>query len=54
MTNEERQRQMDFIIGALAQISAKTDSLADSVFKMDLERKADACASPALKTGSSC
>ncbi len=30
MTDEERQRQMDFIVGTLAQLTSKMDALADS------------------------
>ncbi|MEJ7711894.1 MAG: hypothetical protein WKF84_19000 [Pyrinomonadaceae bacterium] len=42
MTDEERQRQMDFIIGTLAQLSAKVDGLADAHAGSEQLRQADA------------
>ena len=42
MSEEERQRQMDFILNNLAQVSAKVDALADAQMKSDQVQRADA------------
>jgi hypothetical protein len=42
MTDEERQRQMDFIVNTLARLSVKVDALVDTQAQAELERKADA------------
>ncbi len=40
MTDEERQRQMDFIINTLAGVTVKVDALVDTQKQAELERKA--------------
>ncbi|MBV9210331.1 MAG: hypothetical protein JOZ52_06860 [Acidobacteria bacterium] len=40
MTDEERQRQMDFIVTTLARVSAKLDATAESLAQSEKERKA--------------
>lgn len=42
MSEEERQRQMDFILNNLAQISAKVGALSDAQMKSDQVQRADA------------
>ncbi len=42
MSEDERQRQMDFILNNLAQISAKVDALSDAQLKSDQVQRADA------------
>lgn len=42
MSEDERKRQMDFILNNLAQISAKVDALADAQLKSDQVQLADA------------
>jgi high-affinity Fe2+/Pb2+ permease len=42
MTDEQRQRQMDFIVNTLAGLTAKIDALTDTHTMSELERKADA------------
>ena len=41
-SEEDRQRQMDFILDTLAQISAKVDGLADAHARSEQLRQADA------------
>jgi Mg2+ and Co2+ transporter CorA len=42
MREDERQRQMDFILNNLAQISAKVDALSDAQLKSDQVQRANA------------
>jgi hypothetical protein len=42
MSEDERQRQMDFILNNLAQISAKVDALSEGQLKSDQVQRADA------------
>jgi hypothetical protein len=42
MNEEERQRQMDFIINTLASLSARIDSLVESQKISEQEQRADA------------
>lgn len=42
MSEDERQRQMDFILNNLAQISAKVDALSESQLKSNQVQRADA------------
>jgi hypothetical protein len=42
MSEDERQRQMDFILNNLAQISAKVDALSEGHLKSDQMQRADA------------
>jgi hypothetical protein len=41
MSEDERQRQMEFILNNLARVSAKLDALADSQVKSDQVQRAD-------------
>lgn len=42
MSEDERQRQMDFSLNNLTQVSAKVDALADAQVKSDQVQRADA------------
>jgi|GEM_PF-6424870 len=49
MTNEEFERQKEFILNNLARVSAKLDSVAEIQERSELERKADEARSGRLE-----